>query len=210
MEQISAESGRHLTRRKLLGLAAGGAGAALGVALLAPLASLGPGLRHEPAAAGAVAPRGPARRRAGTRAAGRRHRARHPAHRLSRRRGSRQPRVADRGRPARAGAARPSRRPRAAGPRRGSSPTRRSAPTRAAPCRSTARRTSSRPGRGPRSCVHVTTRRSIPRRAARSSSGPAGRPLPQLPLAVGPKGELIAPRRLLGRGRAVLVGSASE
>jgi ubiquinol-cytochrome c reductase iron-sulfur subunit len=42
IEQIAAESIGHLTRRKLLGLAAGGAGAALGVAFLTPLASLGP------------------------------------------------------------------------------------------------------------------------------------------------------------------------
>jgi len=53
VEQIALESGRHLTRRKLLGLAAGGAGTALGVALLTPLASLGPvfdtsRLRREP------------------------------------------------------------------------------------------------------------------------------------------------------------------
>ena len=53
VEQIAYESGRHLTRRKLLGLTAGGAGAALGLALLAPLASLGPvfdtsRLRREP------------------------------------------------------------------------------------------------------------------------------------------------------------------
>ena len=53
VEQIALESGRHLTRRRLLGLAAGGAGTALGVALLTPLASLGPvfdtsRLRREP------------------------------------------------------------------------------------------------------------------------------------------------------------------
>jgi ubiquinol-cytochrome c reductase iron-sulfur subunit len=42
VEQIADESVRHLTRRKLLGLAAGGAGTALGVAFLTPLASLGP------------------------------------------------------------------------------------------------------------------------------------------------------------------------
>jgi ubiquinol-cytochrome c reductase iron-sulfur subunit len=53
VEQIAVESGRHLTRRKLLGVAAGGAGTALGVALLAPVASLGPvfdtsRLRREP------------------------------------------------------------------------------------------------------------------------------------------------------------------
>jgi ubiquinol-cytochrome c reductase iron-sulfur subunit len=53
IEQIADESVRHLTRRKLLGLAAGGAGAALGVAFLTPLASLGPvldtsRLRREP------------------------------------------------------------------------------------------------------------------------------------------------------------------
>jgi quinol---cytochrome c reductase iron-sulfur subunit len=53
VEQIAVESGRHLTRKKLLGLAAGGAGAALGVALLTPLASFGPvfdtsRLRREP------------------------------------------------------------------------------------------------------------------------------------------------------------------
>jgi quinol---cytochrome c reductase iron-sulfur subunit len=53
IEQIAFESRRHLTRGKLLGLAAGGAGTALGLALLAPLASLGPvfdtsRLRREP------------------------------------------------------------------------------------------------------------------------------------------------------------------
>jgi len=53
VEQIVVESGRHLTRGKLLGLAAGGAGTALGLALLAPVASLGPvfdtsRLRREP------------------------------------------------------------------------------------------------------------------------------------------------------------------
>jgi ubiquinol-cytochrome c reductase iron-sulfur subunit len=42
VDQIVVESGRHLTRRKLLGLAAGGAGVAMGAALLTPLASLGP------------------------------------------------------------------------------------------------------------------------------------------------------------------------
>jgi ubiquinol-cytochrome c reductase iron-sulfur subunit len=42
VEQIAAESGQHLTRRKMLGLAAGAAGTALGLALLAPLAALGP------------------------------------------------------------------------------------------------------------------------------------------------------------------------
>ena len=51
--QIVDESTRHLTRRKLLGVAAGGAGAALGAAFLTPLASLGPvfdtaRLRREP------------------------------------------------------------------------------------------------------------------------------------------------------------------
>jgi quinol---cytochrome c reductase iron-sulfur subunit len=53
IEQIADESVRHLTRRRLLGLAAGGAGTALGVAFLTPLASLGPvfdtdRLRREP------------------------------------------------------------------------------------------------------------------------------------------------------------------
>ena len=53
VEQIASESGRPLTRRRLLGLTAGSAGLALGVALLAPLASLGPvfdtsRLRREP------------------------------------------------------------------------------------------------------------------------------------------------------------------
>ena len=42
VEQIAIESGQHLTRKKLLGLAAGAAGTALGIALLAPLAALGP------------------------------------------------------------------------------------------------------------------------------------------------------------------------
>jgi ubiquinol-cytochrome c reductase iron-sulfur subunit len=42
IEQIAVESGQHLTRKKLLVLAAGAAGTALGVALLAPLAALGP------------------------------------------------------------------------------------------------------------------------------------------------------------------------
>jgi ubiquinol-cytochrome c reductase iron-sulfur subunit len=42
VEQIAAESGQHLTRRKMLALAAGAAGTALGLALLAPLAALGP------------------------------------------------------------------------------------------------------------------------------------------------------------------------
>jgi ubiquinol-cytochrome c reductase iron-sulfur subunit len=42
VEQIAIESGQHLTRKKLLGLAAGAAGTALAVALLAPLAALGP------------------------------------------------------------------------------------------------------------------------------------------------------------------------
>ena len=42
VDQIVRESGRHLTRRKLLGLAAGGAGAAVGLAFVTPLASLGP------------------------------------------------------------------------------------------------------------------------------------------------------------------------
>jgi ubiquinol-cytochrome c reductase iron-sulfur subunit len=42
VEQIAIESGEHLTRKKLLGLAAGAAGTALAVALLAPLAALGP------------------------------------------------------------------------------------------------------------------------------------------------------------------------
>ena len=51
--QIVDESTRHLTRRKLLGVAAGGAGAALGAAFLTPIASLGPvfdtaRLRREP------------------------------------------------------------------------------------------------------------------------------------------------------------------
>jgi ubiquinol-cytochrome c reductase iron-sulfur subunit len=40
--QIVGESGGHLTRRRLLVVAAGGAGAALGAALLTPLVSLGP------------------------------------------------------------------------------------------------------------------------------------------------------------------------
>ena len=57
VEQLVGESGRHLTRRRLLGLAAGGAGAALGAAFLAPLASLGPvldtgRLRRDPWRAG--------------------------------------------------------------------------------------------------------------------------------------------------------------
>ena len=42
VDQIVRESGRHLTRRKLLGIAAGGAGAAVGLAFVTPLASLGP------------------------------------------------------------------------------------------------------------------------------------------------------------------------
>jgi quinol---cytochrome c reductase iron-sulfur subunit len=42
IEQIAVESGQHLTRKKLLGLAVGAAGTALGLALLAPLAALGP------------------------------------------------------------------------------------------------------------------------------------------------------------------------
>jgi ubiquinol-cytochrome c reductase iron-sulfur subunit len=42
VEQIVKESGQHLTRKKLLGLAAGAAGSALAVALLAPLTALGP------------------------------------------------------------------------------------------------------------------------------------------------------------------------
>jgi ubiquinol-cytochrome c reductase iron-sulfur subunit len=42
VEQVVEESTRHLTRRRLLGLAAGGAGVTLGAALLTPLASLGP------------------------------------------------------------------------------------------------------------------------------------------------------------------------
>ena len=42
IEQIADESRRHLTRGKLLGLAAGGAGTAVALALITPLASLGP------------------------------------------------------------------------------------------------------------------------------------------------------------------------
>ena len=42
IDQIAIESRQHLTRRKLLALAAGAAGTALGVAVLAPLAALGP------------------------------------------------------------------------------------------------------------------------------------------------------------------------
>jgi ubiquinol-cytochrome c reductase iron-sulfur subunit len=42
VDQLVEESTRHLTRRRLLGLAAGGAGVALGAALVTPLASLGP------------------------------------------------------------------------------------------------------------------------------------------------------------------------
>jgi ubiquinol-cytochrome c reductase iron-sulfur subunit len=42
VDQLLEGSGRHLTRRRLLGLAAGGAGVALGAAFLTPLASLGP------------------------------------------------------------------------------------------------------------------------------------------------------------------------
>jgi ubiquinol-cytochrome c reductase iron-sulfur subunit len=42
VEQIVGEGARGLTRHRLLGIAAGGAGVALGAALLTPLASLGP------------------------------------------------------------------------------------------------------------------------------------------------------------------------
>jgi ubiquinol-cytochrome c reductase iron-sulfur subunit len=42
--EIVEESGDRLTRKRLLGLAAGGAGASLGLALIAPAASLGPAL----------------------------------------------------------------------------------------------------------------------------------------------------------------------
>jgi ubiquinol-cytochrome c reductase iron-sulfur subunit len=42
VEQLVGESAQHLTRRRLLGLTAGGAGLAVGAALLTPLASLGP------------------------------------------------------------------------------------------------------------------------------------------------------------------------
>jgi quinol---cytochrome c reductase iron-sulfur subunit len=53
IEQIADETRRHLTRGKLLGLAAGGAGTAVALALLTPLVSLGPvfdtsRLRREP------------------------------------------------------------------------------------------------------------------------------------------------------------------
>ena len=42
VEQIVGEGARRLTRHRLLGIAAGGAGVAVGAALLTPLASLGP------------------------------------------------------------------------------------------------------------------------------------------------------------------------
>ena len=74
---------------------------------------------------------------------------------------------------------------------KGSWPTRRSAPTRAARSRSTARRSSSRLGRGPALVCPCHYSTFDPARGGTVVFGPAGRPLPQLPLGSA-RGELRA------------------
>ncbi len=98
-------------------------------------------------------------------------------------------------------------RPRTGRPR-ASSPTRRSARTRAARSRSIATRSSSRPSPSRRSCARATTRPSIPPTAATVLFGPAGRPLPQLPLTIDAERNLRAAGDYSGPGRAELVGRA--
>ena len=165
--RIVAESGSRITRKRLFRLGLGAAGASLAVALLAPLASLGPVLDMDafyrrrggaaaasstraavPLAAAEVEPgrllhRVPARARTATRSPPARRRAPRPAR------------------------ARPAAGERGATPPTASSRTRRSARTPAARSRSTARRSSGRPTRSRRSSARATTRRSTPPPAAR-------------------------------------------
>ena len=59
-----------------------------------------------------------------------------------------------------------------------------------------------------RSSARATTRRSTRRRGGEVLFGPAGRPLPQLPLAIDGDGDLRAAGNFSGRGRPVVVGRA--
>ena len=91
----------------------------------------------------------------------------------------------------------------------GSWPTRRSARTRAARSPSTARRSSRRRSRSPALVCPCHYSTFDPATGGTVIFGPAGRPLPQLPLAVDARGYLRAGRRLLGAGRPVVVGRAA-
>ena len=88
------------------------------------------------------------------------------------------------------------------GTRRRSSRTRRSAPTPAARSRSTARRPSRPSSPARRSSALATTRRFDPATGGTVLFGPAGRPLPQLPLELGPGGVASRSRHLQRPGRA--------
>ena len=206
--QIVRESGRGSRASGCSARPAGAAGT-LGLALVAPAASLGPAVRH-----GVRSTRTPWRRGrrlvddARPAAARRRHRGEARSTPRSPRAPTGKSRRAARPRPARpGGAALPPER--AAGRRRASSPTRRSARTPAARSRSTARRSSRRPSRSRRSCAPATTRRSTPPRGGdgHSSARPAA-PLPQLPLMIDPRGVLRAAGTFSGPVGPSLVGRA--
>ena len=94
--------------------------------------------------------------------------------------------------------------------RTGSSPTRRSARTRAARSRCTACRSSRPTSRRPRSSARATTRRSTRATGGTVLFGPAGRPLPMLPLEIDAKGRLRAHGQLQRGRRAVVVGRSQQ
>jgi hypothetical protein len=175
--QIGRESAGRITRKRLLGGAAGAAASAIGAAIVVPAVSLGPLLDTEsfyetPWRRGGVSSTraiAPTRRRTSRRAASTPPIPRAPIATRSARRSSscawRRRRCT----------CRPSGE---TGRRRGSSPTRRSARTRDARSRCTASRCSRAPSRAPRSSAPATTRRSTRPTAARSSSGRPGATCP--------------------------------